>query len=56
MLAFGLGNKIDRHRREVFDAKPPNSDTPFLCVFDEYRDYAVKEFAVVRGQVRSLEF
>ena len=56
MLASGLGNKIDGHRREVLDAKPSNSDTPFLCVLDEYGYYAVKGFAVVPAQARSLGF
>jgi intracellular multiplication protein IcmO len=56
MLAGGLGDKIEGDYRDVIETKPTNSSTPFLCILDEYGYYAVKGFAVVPAQARSLGF
>ena len=56
MLAAGLGDAVEGKYRDLIDRKPTNSDTPFLCVLDEYGYYAVKGFAVVPAQARSLGF
>ncbi|WHN64867.1 TraM recognition domain-containing protein [Cysteiniphilum sp. QT6929] len=56
MLAAGLGSKIQGEYKEVIESKPSNSDTPFLCILDEYGYYAVEGFAVVPAQARSLGF
>ncbi len=36
--------------------KPTNAATPYMCILDEYGYYAVKGFAVVPAQARSLGF
>ncbi|MBK2124406.1 type IV secretory system conjugative DNA transfer family protein, partial [Fangia hongkongensis] len=56
MLAAGLGSRIQGDYSEVIESKPSNSDTPFLCILDEYGYYAVEGFAVVPAQARSLGF
>ncbi|WP_119344837.1 type IV secretory system conjugative DNA transfer family protein [Facilibium subflavum] len=56
MLAAGLGSKIQGDYKQVIESKPSNSDTPFLCILDEYGYYAVEGFAVVPAQARSLGF
>ncbi|WP_328587416.1 type IV secretory system conjugative DNA transfer family protein [Facilibium subflavum] len=56
MLASGLGNKLQGDYKDVIEAKPSNSNEPFLCVLDEYGYYAVEGFAVVPAQARSLGF
>ncbi len=56
MLASGLGSSVEGDYRDVIERKPTNSKTPFLCVLDEYGYYAVKGFAVVPAQARSLGF
>ncbi len=56
MLAEGLGSRVEGDYRDVIETKPTNSKTPFLCVLDEYGYYAVKGFAVVPAQARSLGF
>lgn len=56
MLASGLGSAVEGDYRDVIERKPTNSKTPFLCVLDEYGYYAVKGFAVVPAQARSLGF
>lgn len=56
MMAAGLGDSVEGTYHELIDRKPTNSDTPFLCVLDEYGYYAVKGFAVVPAQARSLGF
>lgn len=56
MLAAGLGQDVEGDYRDVIEAKPTTSNTPFLCVLDEYGYYAVKGFAVVPAQARSLGF
>ncbi|TNF70138.1 MAG: phosphoesterase [Gammaproteobacteria bacterium] len=56
MLATGLGSHIQGDYRDVIESKPTNSDTPYLCVLDEYGYYAVEGFAVVPAQARSLGF
>lgn len=56
MLAEGLGSKVEGDYVDVIDTKPTNSKTPYLCVLDEYGYYAVKGFAVVPAQARSLGF
>jgi intracellular multiplication protein IcmO len=56
MLAEGLGSKVEGDYADVIETKPTNSKTPYLCVLDEYGYYAVKGFAVVPAQARSLGF
>ncbi|WP_119344389.1 type IV secretory system conjugative DNA transfer family protein [Facilibium subflavum] len=56
MLAAGLGAKVQGDYDQVVESKPSNSDTPFLCILDEYGYYAVEGFAVVPAQARSLGF
>lgn len=56
MMAAGLGDEIEGNYRDVIQRKPTNSPTPYLCILDEYGYYAVKGFAVVPAQARSLGF
>jgi intracellular multiplication protein IcmO len=56
MLASGLGDRIEGEYKDVIETKPTNSKVPFLCILDEYGYYAVKGFAVVPAQARSLGF
>lgn len=56
MLAGGLGDRVEGDYRDVIETKPTNSNSPYLCVLDEYGYYAVKGFAVVPAQARSLGF
>ena len=56
MLAAGLGDTVEGDYRDVIERKPTNAPTPFLCILDEYGYYAVKGFAVVPAQARSLGF
>lgn len=56
MMAAGLGEAVEGKYRDLIDRKPTNSPTPFLCILDEYGYYAVKGFAVVPAQARSLGF
>lgn len=56
MMAAGLGDAVEGTYKEVVQRKPTNSPTPYLCVLDEYGYYAVKGFAVVPAQARSLGF
>ncbi len=56
MMAAGLGDKLEGDYRDVILRKPTNSPSPYLCIMDEYGYYAVKGFAVVPAQARSLGF
>lgn len=56
MMAAGLGEHVEGTYREVIERKPTNAPTPYMCVLDEYGYYAVKGFAVVPAQARSLGF
>lgn len=56
MMAAGLGEEVEGDYRDVIERKPTNAPTPFMCVLDEYGYYAVKGFAVVPAQARSLGF
>lgn len=56
MMAAGLGEHVEGSYKEVVQRKPTNSSTPYLCILDEYGYYAVKGFAVVPAQARSLGF
>lgn len=56
MLAAGLGEDVEGEYRDVIQRKPTNAPTPYLCILDEYGYYAVKGFAVVPAQARSLGF
>ena len=56
MMASGLGEGVEGTYREVIARKPTNAPTPFMCILDEYGYYAVKGFAVVPAQARSLGF
>ena len=53
-LGPALGNKVEGTRADVIETKPTNSDVPFMLILDEYGYYAVKGFAVVAAQARSL--
>lgn len=56
MMAAGLGDTVEGSYREVITRKPTNAPTPYMCILDEYGYYAVKGFAVVPAQARSLGF
>lgn len=56
MMAAGLGDAVEGSYKEVVQRKPTNAATPYMCILDEYGYYAVKGFAVVPAQARSLGF
>jgi len=56
MMAAGLGDTVEGTYQEVVARKPTNAPTPYMCILDEYGYYAVKGFAVVPAQARSLGF
>lgn len=56
MMAAGLGDAVEGTYEDVIGRKPTNAPTPYLCILDEYGYYAVKGFAVVPAQARSLGF
>lgn len=56
MMASGLGDAVEGTYADLISSKPTTSETPFLCILDEYGYYAVKGFAVVPAQARSLGF
>jgi intracellular multiplication protein IcmO len=56
MMAAGLGESVEGTFREVVSRKPTTAVTPYMCILDEYGYYAVKGFAVVPAQARSLGF
>lgn len=56
MMASGLGDAIEGDFRDVVARKPTNSPSPYICIMDEYGYYAVKGFAIVAAQARSLGF
>lgn len=56
MMAAGLGEGVEGTYKEVITRKPTNATTPYMCILDEYGYYAVKGFAVVPAQARSLGF
>jgi intracellular multiplication protein IcmO len=56
MMAAGLGEHVEGTYKEVITRKPTNAQTPYMCILDEYGYYAVKGFAVVPAQARSLGF
>jgi intracellular multiplication protein IcmO len=56
MMASGLGEEVEGTYRDIIQKKPTNAPTPYMCILDEYGYYAVKGFAVVPAQARSLGF
>jgi intracellular multiplication protein IcmO len=56
MMASGLGEDVEGDYSDLITSKPTNSETPYLCILDEYGYYAVQGFAVVPAQARSLGF
>ena len=56
MMASGLGDSVEGRFKDVITRKPTNAPTPYMCILDEYGYYAVKGFAVVPAQARSLGF
>lgn len=56
MMAAGLGEEVEGDYRDVIERKPTTAPTPYVCILDEYGYYAVKGFAVVPAQARSLGF
>lgn len=56
MLAAGLGEEVEGEYRDIVQRKPTNAPNPYMCILDEYGYYAVKGFAVVPAQARSLGF
>jgi len=56
MMASGLGDQVEGAYNDLVESKPTNATTPYLCILDEYGYYAVKGFAVVPAQARSLGF
>jgi intracellular multiplication protein IcmO len=55
-MAAGLGEGVEGTYRDVIGRKITNAPTPYMCILDEYGYYAVKGFAVVPAQARSLGF
>lgn len=53
-MAVGLGAHIEGEFKELIDSKQSESPSPFIMIFDEYGYFAVKGFAVVPAQVRSI--
>lgn len=56
MMASGLGDKVEGKFIDVISSKPTNAAAPFVSIMDEYGYYAVKGFAIVAAQARSLGF
>lgn len=56
MMASGLGSEVEGTYGELITRKPTTTETPFMCIMDEYGYYAVEGFAVVPAQARSLGF
>ncbi len=56
IMASGLGEGVEGTYRDVIGRKITNAPTPYMCILDEYGYYAVKGFAVVPAQARSLGF
>lgn len=56
MMAAGLGETVEGTYKDMVTRKPTNAPTPYMCILDEYGYYAVKGFAVVPAQARSLGF
>jgi len=56
MMAAGLGDAVEGSYEDLIKRKPTNAPTPFVSIMDEYGYYAVKGFAVVPAQARSLGF
>lgn len=55
-LASTLGADMEGDYKQIIESRPTEAKTPFLCILDEYGYYAVKGFAVVAAQARSLGF
>jgi len=55
-LASTLGAAMEGKYADIIGNRPTESRSPFLCILDEYGYYAVKGFAVVAAQARSLGF
>lgn len=55
-LAATLGADVEGTFEDIILKKPTTSNRPFVSIFDEYGYYAVKGFAVVAAQARSLGF
>ena len=36
MMASGLGDSVEGEYADLIDSKPTNSETPYLCILDEY--------------------
>ncbi|EGR3229858.1 TraM recognition domain-containing protein [Vibrio parahaemolyticus] len=53
-LAPALGDELEGLKINVIDKKPTKCAVPFIMIMDEYGYYAVKGFAVVAAQARSL--
>lgn len=56
MMSQALGSKVEGRRKDVVEAKPTNSPSPYITVFDEFGYYAVEGAAVMPAQARSLGF
>ncbi len=56
VMSSGLGDAVEGTFEKLIESKPTNAPSPYLCILDEYGYYAVKGFAVVPAQARSLGF
>ncbi len=56
MMAVSLGDKLEGSWEKVIETKPTLTESPFLCILDEYGYYVVKGAAVMPAQARSLGF
>jgi icmO len=56
MMTSGLGKKSEGNLREILNANPTKSRTPFIVILDEYGYYSVPGAAVMPAQARGLGF
>lgn len=56
VMSSGLGDAVEGRYKDLIESKPTTAPSPYLCILDEYGYYAVKGFAVVPAQARSLGF
>jgi intracellular multiplication protein IcmO len=56
MIAGCLGNSVEGLVRAIIDSRPTNASVPYYVILDEYGYYAVKGFANLAAQSRSLGF
>ncbi|MEZ8292831.1 hypothetical protein AB6D11_03145 [Vibrio splendidus] len=53
-LEPALGSRAEGSKKELLDVRPTMATYPFIIILDEYGFYAVRGFAIVAAQARSL--